>query len=192
MYSLYNISSIYYTSDSFYSSYPFPAAWMQIFSKERVQPATEMEYEPVISPKQVLSPKSARRCVGLRAASTSGEVPRTSVSRGSKVAGRPSAECRRCRLPLLSKEKMRRTLLIELGSPSTLTRKMAKSSDRKRRGVRRSGHARGDFIGHRLKRNLRSVDISSDIISYLDNHRISDYSHSSSTKRYSTALNSPK
>eukprot|EP00826_Nyctotherus_ovalis_P064408 TRINITY_DN9447_c0_g2_i7.p1 TRINITY_DN9447_c0_g2~~TRINITY_DN9447_c0_g2_i7.p1 ORF type:complete len:205 (+),score=39.44 TRINITY_DN9447_c0_g2_i7:521-1135(+) len=192
MYNLYSASNIYYTNDSFYSSYPFPAAWMQIFNKEQTHPTIEMEYEPVISPKQVLSPRSTRRIAGLRASSTPGEVPRPLVSRSSKVSRRPSVDCRGCRLPLLSKEKMRRTLLTELGGPSTLTRRMVKSSDRKRRGIKRSEYARGDLIGRYSKRNLCSVDISSDIINYLDNHRISDYSHSSSTKRYSTTLNSPK
>ena len=63
MYNLYKSNTVYYTDDSFYSSYPFPSEWIELFKTEKMKSAQKMErftvdvnirYEPVISARMLM------------------------------------------------------------------------------------------------------------------------------------------
>jgi len=186
MYNLHNVSELYYTNNSFYSSYPFPEAWIKVFTenKDKLVTINEMKYEPIIDPKRVLSSKCVRRKVYLRASSIPKETIGPSIPSSTVSSKHASVNKSRCKILLPNKEKMMKTLMIELGNPSTLSRRILRSVDR------RHGDRRGNLIDNRIKRTLDSVDISNDIINYLDTHRISfDTSQGSNTKRHSTTSN---
>jgi hypothetical protein len=180
MYNLYNASELYYTNNFFYSSYPFPKAWIEVFTEDKDKLATinEVGYEPVINLRRILSPKHTRRRVHLRASS----MPEEIMSPSSCIPGsrRASVSKGRYKLLLPNKNKMKKTLMTKLRGPSTLSRRILRSTD-----------IRSNIMGKRMKRSLNSLDISSDITNYLDKHRISfDISQGSNTKRHSITSNS--
>ncbi len=73
MHKLTKSGSVYFTDDSYYSSYPFPSEWIELFRSatkncpnavpdseellERFTVGVNIKYEPVISPREVFNPK---------------------------------------------------------------------------------------------------------------------------------------
>lgn len=58
MFSLYKAHGVYYTDDSFYSSYPFPVEWIDSFKKnsklgENFNTEEDIKYKPIIEKKEI-------------------------------------------------------------------------------------------------------------------------------------------
>ena len=62
MYNLYKSATVYFTDDSYYSSYPFPSEWIELFKSEKAKREIKgdgfsiginIRYEPVISQKMI-------------------------------------------------------------------------------------------------------------------------------------------
>ena len=65
MHNLYSIKQIYYTDNSYYSSYPFPSEWIEffgnsqqeIYEEEKLESEEDMRYKPVITPGEIFNVK---------------------------------------------------------------------------------------------------------------------------------------
>jgi len=72
MFNLYKSGKVYFTDDCFYSSYPFPSEWIELFKSGKMESSDEnniferftvgvnVKYEPVIAPREMINIKTEK------------------------------------------------------------------------------------------------------------------------------------
>ncbi len=101
MYNLYKSATVYYTDDSYYSSYPFPSEWIELFKSEKAKgeqkddqfvAGVNIRYEPVMSLRAIVHPGTVKFRT-LRIKTSMG--PRGALSEGRKKSLNPSSAAAR-------------------------------------------------------------------------------------------------
>ena len=137
---------VYYTDDSYYSSYPFPPEWIELFKTKKKTDKPEFDesfavggnikYEPVISPKEMSDVKTIRldrtkNCT----ANTTGFGGRSGSTIHSKISSTNKKEAASCYPEVIKdkREEIKRELILELqGSLSVKSESAKRSKFRKK------------------------------------------------------------
>ena len=194
MFNLYKAAGVYYTDDSYYSSYPFPVEWMELFddrgrkkSKEAFENClmeNTVKYVPIITAREIFDVRLNKRPESSAFHYSKASLPKNYCKpeletppslllyKRASISGFKRDESNKSLS--LNKDKLKHDLKFDLhdkmkrrltGSVSSIhTRKMTTTPE-----IRNS---KIDSINRSKVNSLSSTRLTNEILSYLNKHKI--------------------